>query len=268
MIVSGAAFNGPDNVIRVLGSDMQEISVQPTFGGNSHAASALIVNARGNVFYLDEFDTSSTWRYRDSIQLDFALIDTLEPTITILPESSPLWQAGIDFDGFVSSSSNPLAPFYDQPVHFQGWQVGGSQEQRLNAYLVYRARIEFPQSVRLGSVMVSGAAFNGPDSVIRVLDSNMREIAVQPTFGGNSHNVNTLVMNALGSVFYLDEFDTSTTWRYRDSIRLEWEPCNPDAVVGPGGHYYQIVQAPGISWPDANATANAQTLGCRRGTWR
>ena len=181
------------------------------------------------------------------------------------PRVLRLWPAGIDFDGFVSSSSNPSAPFYDQPVHFQGWPVGGSQEQRLNAYLVYRARIEFPQSVRLGSVIVSGAAFNGPDSVIRVLDSNMQEIAVQPTFGGNSHNVNTLVMNALGR---------SSTWMNstpapRGAIGTRsgwtWEPCNPDAMVGPGGHYYQIVQAPGISWPDANATANAQTLGCLEG---
>ena len=62
----------------------------------------------------------------------------------------------------------------------------GSQEQRFDAYLVYRVKIEFPQEVQLRSVIVSGAAFNGPDNVIRVLGSDMQEISVQPTFGGNS----------------------------------------------------------------------------------
>jgi hypothetical protein len=94
-----------------------------------------------------------------------------------------------------------LAPFLGQSVHFQGWNLGGSTEQRLSAYLVYRARIEFPRNVQLRSVVVSGAAFNGPDNVIRVLDSQMQEIGVQPTFGGNSYNVNQLDLNALGSVF-------------------------------------------------------------------
>ena len=265
VMVSGAAFNGPDNVIRVLDSNMKEIAVEPTFGANSHSVSTLVVNALGKVFYVDEFDTNTDWRFRDLIQADFALIDTAEPTITILPETSPAWPAGTDFDGFVSSSSNPSAPFLGQSVHFQGWARGGSQEQRLSAYLVYRAKLEFPQEVRLRSVIVSGAAFNGPDSVLRVLDGNMQEIAVQPTFGGNSHNVNRLDLNALGKVFFLDEFDTSTDWRYRDLIQLTWDGCNPNPVVGPGGHYYQIVQAQGIAWPDANAAASAQTLGCLKG---
>jgi hypothetical protein len=39
----------------------------------------------------------------------------------------------------------------------------------------------------------------------------------------------------------------------------------PTPVQGPTGHYYECVVAPGISWEDANAAANAQNFGCLQG---
>jgi hypothetical protein len=120
-----------------------------------------------------------------------------------------------------SLKSATLGPFSGQAATFVGWQQSGGSSEALNgAFLVYRYRLQFPDVVQLNSISVSGAAFNGLNSVIRVLDSNRNVLATLATSGGNTYQSFTIPVNQQGTVFYLDEFDTSTTWRYRDHITV------------------------------------------------
>src|SRR5262249_17431631 len=63
-----------------------------------------------------------------------------------------------------------------------------------------------------------------------VLDGNQNVLATLATTGGNSYQTFQLPVNKSGSVFFVDEFDTSTTWRYRDRIVVNAH--DPQAVIG------------------------------------
>jgi hypothetical protein len=154
------------------------------------------------------------------------------PTVTTMPESSTTFAAGTNFSGFVSQTNNPLGPFSGQPATFVGWQqTGGSAETLNGAHLVYRYKLQFNQQTSLASVTVSGAAFNGPNNVLRVLDANSNVLATLSTSGGNSYQTFVLTVNQTGTVFYLDEFDTSTTWRYRDRITVNARAVLPSTAT-------------------------------------
>jgi hypothetical protein len=146
--------------------------------------------------------------------------DVGSPTLTVMPGTCPTYDPGTEFDGFVSESADPLAPWSGSSVHFLGTEVGcGSPEKIGEASLIYRYKLEFGQEVQLTSVLVSGAAFNGPDSVLRVLDENMNVLGMTNTYGDNSFRTPYLLLqNVIGSVFYIDEFDTSGGWRFRQGI--------------------------------------------------
>ena len=63
------------------------------------------------------------------------------------------------------------------------------------------------------------AAFNGSTSILRVLDENMNVLGSVLTSGGNSIRTYSVKLeNVIGTVFHVDEFDTSTDWRYRSHI--------------------------------------------------
>src|SRR5580704_12847403 len=114
----------------------------------------------------------------------FALLGTCLPlqfadaqsyTVTTMPDSSGTYAAGMTYNGCVSQTSNPQGPFSNQPVTFLGWQSGGSSETLNGAYLVYRFKITFPQSVQLNSVTVTGGgdySSGGTQAVLRLLDQN------------------------------------------------------------------------------------------------
>ncbi len=142
-------------------------------------------------------------------------------TVTLLDESSLTYDAGSNFGGFVAMTDDGLGPFSGTPVQFQGTDSGGSSEMLGQASLVYRYRIEFADSTQLESVSVAGQAFNGPDSVLRLLDESMDVIAQLDTHGGNTRRVHTLDLDSVvGTVFFIDEFDTSGIWRYREAISI------------------------------------------------
>ena len=82
-------------------------------------------------------------------------------TVTALSETSATYPADTDFDGFVSQSGDPIAPWSGTSVHFLGTDVGGSTEMLGGSSLVYRYRLEFDEIATLTSISVSGAAFNG-----------------------------------------------------------------------------------------------------------
>jgi CSLREA domain-containing protein len=130
----------------------------------------------------------------------------------------PTYEAGTKFDVFESESAEPLAPWSGTSVHFYGTDECNS-EMLGEAKLIYRYKLEFDEDTRLTSVAVSGAAFNGPDSILRVLDENKNVVGITETFGGNSFQTQYLILEGVeGEVFYIEEFDTSSTWRFRQSI--------------------------------------------------
>lgn len=142
--------------------------------------------------------------------------------ISSMPESSPTYHPSF-IEGYSSLSALPYAPFALGSVHFRGWQQNGSQEQRNGAYLVYRYKIEFDEQVDLEEIVVRGAAFNGDTSVLRLLNSQRSELRTVHTTFGNFYSLNILDCRGVrGSTFYLDEFDTSQTWRFRDAILISY----------------------------------------------
>ncbi len=93
------------------------------------------------------------------------------------------------------------------------------------AELIYRYRLEFDQPTDLNSISVFGAAFNpfnaaDGDSVLRILDENMNVLGTTSTFGGNNHIRHHAVSleGINGTVFFIEEFDSSGQWRYRESL--------------------------------------------------
>ena len=107
---------------------------------------------------------------------------------------------------------------------------GGSSETLNGASLIYRYKIEFPDVTTLTSVAVTGVAFNEPNSILRVLDENRNVLATANTRGGNVLRTFTVLLeNVRGRVFYIDEFDTSSHWRYRKEILV-----NGVAALGNG----------------------------------
>ena len=140
-------------------------------------------------------------------------------TLTAMPETCPTYPVGTDFDGFVSESEDPIAPWTGTSVTFRGTDECADREMLGASALIYRYRLEFAEDMELTSIAVSGAAFNGPDNVLRVLDEDMNVLGSVNTFGGNSFQTPFVkLQGVIGKVFYIDEFDTSSTWRYRQHI--------------------------------------------------
>lgn len=220
--VSGAAFNGPDSVLRVLDENKKVLGTVNTFGGNRFRTHVVILQGvKGKIFFIDEFDTSSSWRYREGIVINKPLPVKKfgEFTLTLLPETCPSFSSGTNIEGFVSQSHNPLAPWSGISVHFLGTKECINHERLGAASLIYRYRLEFDKVTSLTSITVSGAAFNGPNSILRVLDENMKVLGTVNTFGGNSLQRHTVTLHGVeGKIFFVDEFDTSTDWRFRQNI--------------------------------------------------
>jgi outer membrane protein assembly factor BamD (BamD/ComL family) len=139
-------------------------------------------------------------------------------TVTALPETCPTYPLGTDFESFVSEADDRLAPWSGTSVHFVGTDECTGRETLGDASLIYRYKLEFAGVTRLISIAVSGAAFNRP-GVIRVLDANMSVLRSVNTFGGNSFRTHYVVLQGVdGTVFYVEEFDTSSAWRFRQDI--------------------------------------------------
>jgi len=110
-----------------------------------------------------------------------------------------------------------LGPFSGQSVTFEGTQDGGGS-------LIYKDKLTFDSPVTVTGVSLSGSAFNnygGVTAQLELLDSSGSVISDfptgAPTLTYQSYNFTPSACPA-GTVFYLEEFDGSTLWRYRDSI--------------------------------------------------
>ena len=157
-----------------------------------------------------------------SVQGAVAALVSMEPT------SSLLWPTGTTESGFTAASDDAMAPWGGRAVQFRGTgQPGGNSTTLLNgASLIYRYRLEFALPVVIDAVSLSGAAFNGPNSVGRLLDAAGNAISTCPTVGGNSYRRFAWTPpSAPGTVFFLDEYDRSGWWRYRDAITVHATPA-------------------------------------------
>ena len=142
-----------------------------------------------------------------------------EFTVRVLDETCPIYPAETDIEGFVSESNDLLAPWSGTSVQFQGTDECTNREMLGVSSLIYRYQLKFNEVTQLTSIAVSGAAFNGPDSVLRVLDENKNILGTMSTFGGNSFQTHVITLQGVeGRIFFVDEFDTSTTWRLRQKI--------------------------------------------------
>ena len=72
-------------------------------------------------------------------------------TVTFLPESSPTWPVGTEFNGSVAETEDPSGPFTNQSVMFLGYGEGGSAEILQGSHLIYRMRLDFDEAVMLDS---------------------------------------------------------------------------------------------------------------------
>ena len=155
--------------------------------------------------------------------------DAVLESVTPASECSAMYPEGTAYSGFTSASTNLVAPLANIAVQYQGWQSGGNTSNTLNgSYLIYRYRLDFEKPVTVQSIKLSGAAFNGTNTVFRLLDATTNPIAVWPTSGGNVYqSFAWQPPQVAGTTFFVDEYDASATWRYRDSIRIECASAAP-----------------------------------------
>jgi hypothetical protein len=143
--------------------------------------------------------------------------------VTMIPvfmDGSPTYPAGTEFDGFVSESRDPLAPFSETSVTFTGIAASGQP-------LVYRYRLDFDQPVVINHIVVAGAAWGGCEvgDVIRLFDAQNVELGniLAPSVGNTFQSVTLVPTNpAVGSSFFLEEVQCDTEWRYRSRIAVDF----------------------------------------------
>ena len=140
-------------------------------------------------------------------------------TITALSETCPIYPAMENMEGFISDSDDPLAPWSGVSILFQGTDNCPGRDMIGSASLIYRYRLEFEKVTKLTSITVSGAAFWGPNNVLRVLDENRNVVGNVYTFGGNTIQTQVVTLQDVeGKIFFVEEFDTSSAWRFRQRI--------------------------------------------------
>ncbi|MBM4109619.1 MAG: hypothetical protein FJ255_12570 [Phycisphaerae bacterium] len=227
VVVEGAAFWGPGNELRLLDEALRPVASMTTFGGNSFTVLTLNVpNTAGRRFYLEEYDTSGVWRWRSRITFN-AVPGTGCPCfppvlVTPMPESSQAWAAGTSYGGFTAATADVRGAWFSRSVMYPGYLYPGASTETLNGgWLVQRFRVTADQSITPVELTLSGAAFNGPGAVVRLLDAGRQPLVSWPTFGGSTDQRFSIPLGSpRGSTFYVDEFDGSTTWRYRRLLAL------------------------------------------------
>ena len=185
--------------------------------GSSTSVSSQVLTIVANL-------TETKSSYKTSTPRPATPISATVPTVgsftkVALDETCPMYPSGTNFEGFISKSSDPMAPWSGTSVHFQGTNQCPNREKIGESSLIYRYRIEFNEVTKLTSIAVSGAAFGEPNGIFRVLDENKKVLGTVKTFGGNSFHTYLITLHDVeGKIFFIDEFDTSPSWRFRESI--------------------------------------------------
>ena len=241
----GGAFNDLLNVAGdlVLNSNTLSVSLLGTnlnpgvyrlinYGGRKTGSFGGVLRNVCNMVSIDESVTNQINLVVTAASCDPIVAlggDAVLESVTPASESSALYPEGTAYSGFISASTNLVSPLANIAVHYQGWQSGGNTSNTLNgSYLIYRYRLDFEKPVTVQSIKLSGAAFNGTNTVFRLLDATTNPIAVWPTSGGNVYqSFAWRPPQVAGTTFFVDEYDSSATWRFRDSIRIECASAAP-----------------------------------------
>ncbi len=150
-----------------------------------------------------------------------AALDLGDYSVTV--EQGAAWPAGTDWGIGPSQSDVLAAPFGGQSIYYVGRNTGGPSETLNGAYLIHRTRIEFDALVDLDGVNFSAAGHHDNQAQARLLDETLSEIASVPLTGYNVFgNFSIVNANAVGKVFYLEEYDYSTDYRYRDDYLFDY----------------------------------------------
>lgn len=152
-------------------------------------------------------------------------------TATFLSASSETYPAGTTFiwgqATNTAATADPAGPFLAEPCIFKGYQQGGSQEQLGGLYLVYRMRLDFDGPFSLNSITEIGSGATNNGSFLRVMDTNMVVLSSnQLATPVNISATNQIALNLQAASFIIDEFDNSTTWRYRQQLIVSSTPAS------------------------------------------
>ena len=166
---------------------------------------------------------------------------------TFLPELSAMHPTGLTFQDatgktFTTATDDPKGPFNNSSCTFRGWGVGGSAESLNGAYLVYRMRLDFDEEVILNSFVEAAIGDHRSPSFIRLLDTNRVVLSSEPITEFNILVTNKVTGHFRGRTFFIDVFDQSGGYRYRESYRVSYTPVSAVPI--------QIqVASIAVSWP-------------------
>ncbi len=159
---------------------------------------------------------------------------TCSVPLAVLPQSmtvsvdaaSVAYEPGTEFNGFVSQTDNPLGPFVAAAVQFTGTNTGGNAQ-------IYRYRLDFDTVVELGSITVSGAAWEGDTLILQdELGNELANLAVE-SFGSAFQSVVFDVSGISGQSFFIEEQNVNDTWRFRNLISVVLgDGSSPDLILG------------------------------------
>eukprot|EP01084_Bolivina_argentea_P295559 508877_1 len=163
----------------------------------------------------------TTWLFiisiSDNCQCDIA-------TIT----ASATYIVGQNFDGFISASTDPLAPWNGISTHFKGINVGGTNT-------VYEYKISCAIPCWIQNVNIQGGAWR--DSKLTLYDDATSSILNSADFsGGNafrSHNLDVTGNEHYLTQFRLKETNTDTGWRYRELISITQQRVSAHPTTTP-----------------------------------
>lgn len=149
----------------------------------------------------------------NGLVIQSAIANNTACNISTVP-SSGTYANGTELYGFISESSNPLDVWSNISVIFLGD----------NGILtkIYRYKIDCFNTINVTKLVIIGAGFNNGEIYIKDINNN--------TLWNHSLTYSNLyieqrftdIINVTGTTFFLDEYDTSSTWRYRKFIQVTY----------------------------------------------
>lgn len=145
------------------------------------------------------------------------------PPPAIALEAGKVYPANTRQDAFISEADDATAVFRNRAVLFKGWDGDGDKTQVGGAYRVYRFKISFKDPVLLREVLIRGAGDQREHALVRILDPSGTVVASGSPKSFNVLTSFSLKVDAIGSTFFLEEYDQSSVYRLRERIELVYE---------------------------------------------
>ena len=137
-----------------------------------------------------------------------------------------------------SITSDPLGPWNDQSVYFEGGYRDGYEANKdsfstaITSGFMYRYKIDFSDIVQLSSLTIGGDTFYAPstwqDNLI-LYDCNRNIIGSTYTAlkdeGYRSYTIN--LSGITGKTFYLEEYDIAGVFNFRTNFNIDYSATTP-----------------------------------------